>query len=267
MGGAAVKCPGVGRSFLRRALPNGPLDAVVQIGMWFAAYYLYRLVRGVVDGQADVAFANAHHVVDLERSLGLFFEPGLQRLAHDHFQWLIDVANVCYVNMHLFGTTALLFWLYFRRNDAFYFVRNMYMFGMAIALAGYMVLPTAPPRFMPELGVTDTIVAMVGHEPANAANVLYNPYAAVPSMHVAFALMGGLAAAQLVNSRVLKVAFRGYPIWVTLVTVLTGNHYWIDAALGAVAAAAAYGLAVSAARVRPQAWAFRRATLPQEATA
>jgi hypothetical protein len=205
-------------------------------------------------------------VIDFERSLGLFFEPGLQKLAADHFSWLIDVANVCYVNMHLFGTTAFLLWLYFRRNDAFPFVRNMFLFAMGIALIGYLVYPTAPPRFMPELGFTDTVVAMVGQEPANTANVLYNPYAAIPSMHVAFALMGGLAGAKLVNSRVLRFAFRGYPLWVTLVTVLTANHFWMDAALGAVAAAAAYGLAVSAAKARPHAWAFRR-PLAQEAAA
>jgi PAP2 superfamily len=248
----------VARPWYSRWAPNGILDAVVQIGLWFAAYYLYRLVRGVVDGEAATAFAHARDVVSLERGLGLFFEPGLQQAAHQHFQWLIDVSNVCYVNFHLFGTTTFLLWLYFRRNEAFYFVRNMFMVAMAIALVGYVVYPTAPPRFLPELGFSDTITAMIGHEPANTANVLYNPYAAVPSMHVAFALMLGFAGARLVKSRVLRTAFYGYPLWVTLVTVLTANHFWVDAALGAVAALAAYGLATQAAKVRPQAWAFRR---------
>jgi hypothetical protein len=248
----------VERGWYSRWAPNGIVDAAVQISLWFAAYYLYRLVRGVVDGEVAESFAHARSIVDLERSLGLFFEPGLQQLARDHFHWLVDVANVCYVNFHLFGTTTFLLWLYFRRNEAFYFVRNMFMVAMAIALIGYVVYPTAPPRFLPELGFTDTITNMIGHEPANVANVLYNPYAAIPSMHVAFALMLGLSGARLVRSRVMRTAFYGYPLWVTLVTVLTANHFWMDAALGAVAAAAAYGLALQAARVRPHAWAFKR---------
>jgi hypothetical protein len=255
---AVIEFRHVARPWYLRWAPNGVADAVVQISLWFGAYYLYRLVRGVVDGQAAVAFAHARDVVDLERGMGLSFEPGFQQWAHAHIQPLIDVSNVCYVNFHLFGTTTFLLWLYFRRNDAFYFVRNMFLFAMAIALVGYVVYPTAPPRFLPELGFTDTITQMVGHEPANTANVLYNPYAAVPSMHVAFALMLGFSGARLVTSRVLRTAFYGYPLWVTLVTVITANHFWIDAALGAVAAAAAYGLAQQVARTRPHAWAFRR---------
>ena len=246
--------------------PNGFLDAFLQIGMWFAAYYLYRLVRGIVDGQAAEAFANARAVVDFERTTRTFFEPGFQDWAAANAQWLIDAANVAYVNMHLFGTTAFLVWLYFARNDAFYFVRNMFMVAMAVALVGYVVFPTAPPRFMPELGFTDTVTAMVGSEPANTANVLYNPYAAVPSMHVAFALMIGLSGVRLVRTRVLRALFYAYPFWVTFVTVITANHFWIDAALGALAAAVAFSLARAAARTRPEAWAFRRA-LPARAAA
>src|SRR3954463_12139185 len=226
--------------------------------MWFAAYYLYRLVRGVVDGQVAVSFAHARDVVDFERGVGAFFEPGLQRLALDHFHWLVDVANVCYVKMHLFGTTTFLIWLYFARNEAFYFVRNMFLVAMGVALIGYVVFPTAPPRFLPEWGFTDTVTNMVGAEPANTANVLYNPYAAVPSMHVAFALMVGLSGAKLVRPRVLKIGFYVYPFWVTPVPVLPANHCGTGAALGAAAAPPAYSLAVAAARTRPDAWAFRR---------
>lgn len=246
--------------------PNGWLDAFVQIGMWFAAYYLYRLVRGLVDGQVTVAFGHARDVVNFERSLHLFFEPGLQKLALIHFHWLVDATNVCYVNMHLFGTTTFLLWLYFARNDAFPFVRNMFMVAMGIALVGYLIFPAAPPRFLPEWGFTDTVTNMVGSEPANTANVLYNPYAAVPSMHVAFAMMLGLSGAQLVKARILRFLFRAYPLWVALVTILTANHFWMDAALGVLTAGAAYSIAVAAARTRPHAWAFRR-TLGSEAPA
>ena len=181
-------------------------------------------------------------------------------------RWLVDAANWMYVNSHFVVTVTFLIWLYLARNEAYYFVRNMFMVAMSLALVGYMAYPTAPPRFLPEWGFTDTVTNMVGSEPANTANVLYNPYAAVPSMHVAFALMIGFSGAKLVKNRVLKGAFYGYPFWVALVTILTANHFWTDAALGAVAAAAAYSMAVAAARKRPEAWAFRRA-LGSRATA
>ena len=78
-------------------------------------------------------------------------------------------------------------WLYLRRNERFYGVRDMFMVAMGIALVGYMVFPTAPPRFMPELGFTDPVAALTARR--RSAYALVNPYAAVPSMHVAFALM------------------------------------------------------------------------------
>jgi membrane-associated phospholipid phosphatase len=90
--------------------------------------------------------------------------------------------------------------------------------------------------------------------------VLYNPYAAVPSMHVAFALMIAVPAIQLVKHRWLKIVWSFYPLLVSFVVISTGNHFWIDAALGAIVAALSAFLAVSAfGRVRPDAWAWRSA--------
>ena len=94
-----------------------------------------------------------------------------------------------YVNSHFVLTVGFLIWLYLARNEAYYFVRNMFMVAMGIALIGYVVYPTAPPRFMPEWGFQDTVTEWVGLQAAHNANALYNPFAAVPSMHVAFALM------------------------------------------------------------------------------
>ena len=116
-----------------------------------------------------------------------------------------------YVNSHFVITTTFLIWLYIARNYAFYYVRNMFMVAMGLALAGYLVYPTAPPRFLPEWGFTDTVAAFVGEGAANSANVLYNPFAAVPSMHVAFALMIAVPALFLVRNRVLKAVLGDLP--------------------------------------------------------
>ena len=242
-----------------RWLPNGWLDAIRQLALFAGAYYLYRIVRGFVDGQAGLAFENARTLVDLERSLGLFFEPGLQGWARGE-EWLLWGANWMYVNSHFVVTTTFLIWLYIARNHAFYYVRNMFMVAMAFAIAGYLAYPTAPPRFMPEWGFTDSVAAFVGEGAENSANALYNPFAAVPSMHVAFALMIAIPAFFLVRSRVLKGLWAVYPAVVTFVVVVTANHFWMDALLGAmVAAASASAASYGFARARPEAWGWRTA--------
>jgi membrane-associated phospholipid phosphatase len=142
----------------------------------------------------------------------------------------------------------------------------MFIVAMVFALVGYVLFPAAPPRFLPEWGFQDTVEDFFGNGASQAASVLYNPYAAVPSMHVAFALMVAVPAMQLVRFRALKIFWSFYPLLVTFVVIATGNHFWIDAALGALVAVCSALLAKNAfARVRPEAWAWR--TAPAEAHA
>lgn len=239
-----------------RWLPNGWFDAVRQLALFAGAYYVYRIVRGLVDGQAGLAFENARTLVDFERSLGLFFEPGLQAWAQAQ-GWPLTIANFMYINAHFVLTTTFLIWLYLVRNRAYYFVRNMFMVAMGLALLGYVAFPTAPPRFLPEWGFADSVAAFVGDGAEKSADVLYNPFAAVPSMHVAFALMIGVSAFMLVRNRVLKVLWLCYPALTTFVVMATANHFWTDAALGAIVAGiSAWTAAVAFARLRPEAWAW-----------
>jgi len=240
-----------------RWLPNGWLDAIRQLVLFAGAYYLYRIVRGIVDGQATIAFENARNVVDAERTLGLFFEPGLQAWA-EGTHWITTVSSWMYVNSHFVVTTTFLIWLYIARNHAFYFVRNMFLVAMGLALVGYMAYPTAPPRFLPEWGFSDSVASFVGENAEQSANVLYNPFAAVPSMHVAFALMIAVPALYVIRNRVIRAFFAVYPILVTITVVVTGNHWWFDAFLGAmVAGLSALAASGALARARPDAWAFR----------
>jgi membrane-associated phospholipid phosphatase len=240
-----------------RWLPQGWLDALRQLLLFAGAYYAYRLVRGLVDGQAALAFENARTLVDVERTLGLFFEPGLQAWAEGQ-DWILTAANWMYVNSHFVITTTFLVWLYIARNHAFYYVRNMFMIAMGLALVGYVAFPTAPPRYLPEWGFTDTVAAFVGSAAEQSATVLYNPFAAVPSMHVAFALMIAIPAIKLVRHRALQVLWAIYPVVVTFVVMVTANHFWLDVALGAVVAAVSASAASYAlARARPDAWAWR----------
>ena len=242
----------------QRWLPQGWTDALRQLALFAGAYYFYRVVRGLVDGRAALAFENARTLVDVERASGLFFEPGLQSWVQAHAHFLVDGANFMYVNSQFVVTTTFLIWLYIFRNPSFYYVRNMFTIAMMLALVGYMAYPAAPPRFLPEWGFTDTVSSFVGAQAEQNATLLYNPFAAVPSMHVAFALMIAVPAIQIVRHRVLKVLWSFYPVAVTFTVIVTANHFWVDAALGAlVAAVSASASSFALARARPEAWAWR----------
>ena len=247
-------------------LPKGWGDLFRQVLFFFLAYQGYQLVRGFADGKSALAFANGERVIDFERSIGSFFEPGLQETVLNH-QWLVDLANWSYFNTHFVVSAAFLVWLYLFRNEHFYFVRNMFMVAMALALVGYAAFPTAPPRMFPEHGFTDTIATFTDIEQdRNAqASFLVNAYAAVPSMHIAFSLMIAVPAMSLSQSQVARALWSAYPLFVFFVIVATANHYWFDAAAGAGVACLAAVAAHQLARARPEAWAWR--TAPGEAVA
>jgi membrane-associated phospholipid phosphatase len=248
-----------------RWLPQGWFDAIRQLVLFAGAYYVYRIVRGIVDGHAVAAFSNARDIVNAERGMHLFFEPNLQDWALHKAPALVTASDWMYVNSHFVVTTTFLIWLYVFRNHAFYFVRNMFLIAMAFALVGYLVYPAAPPRYLPEWGFQDTVSDLFGHA-SDAASVLYNPYAAMPSMHVAFALMIAVPAIQLTRHAALKLLWALYPLLVTFVVISTANHFWLDAAVGALVAALSAVLASTAfARFRPEAWSWR--TRPAEARA
>ena len=240
-----------------RRLPHGWGDLLRQVAFFVIAYNLYQLVRGLADGHRQVAFTNAIHVMHLERSLGAFFEPSFQQAFLSH-QWIIDIANWMYFNSHFVVTTSFLVWLYFCRNENFNFVRNMFMVAMCLALVGYALFPTAPPRMFPSAGFTDTIAAFTNSsQDSSFTSLLVNPYAAIPSMHIAFSLMIAVPATYLVRTAWARALWSAYPMLVLFVILVTANHYWFDAAVGAGVACLAAVSAHQLARVRPESWAWR----------
>jgi hypothetical protein len=246
------------RLLQERVLPDGWLDVLRQVSLFAAAYFAYRLVRGLVESRATAAFQHARELISVERTLHLFVEPSVQAWASSS-HLLMDVSSWLYVNAQTTVTVGALVYLYLRHNHSFYFVRNMFMIAMAIALVGYIVFPTAPPRFMPEWGFIDSVSDVTGVHVNHASaslNALFNPYAAVPSMHVAFALMVGWPLARLVRWRALRIMWFLYPFLMAFVIVATANHFIADALLGALTAGiAAYG-ARWLARARPGVWHF-----------
>jgi len=261
--------PCVSRAFARitAGLPQGWGDAGRQLGILALVDFAYEFVRGIADGQRSVAIAHGQEVIEFERSIHTFFEPRLQAFflpAH----WLIDFANQVYLNSQFTITFAFLIWLYLFRNESYYFVRNMFVVSMGLALIGYTLFPTAPPRMFPERGFIDTVnnFSGVNHD-SSLAKVFINPFAAMPSMHCAFALMIGATGVRASRRWYAKAFWAAWPLCVAWVVIVTANHFWTDAVLGwSVAATSALVAHRLLARARPEAWAWR-ARAPQEAEA
>jgi hypothetical protein len=243
---------------LGRVFPHGPLDVVRQILLFATAYYAYRLTRGYIDDPqgATTAFQHARHLISLEQATGLFIEPSVQTWTGG-WQAAMDVASWIYINAQTTICLAALIYIYLFHNDRFYFVRNMFIVAMGIALVGYMAYPTAPPRFFPELGFQDAVANFTGVDHNDVkVNALFNPYAAVPSMHCCNALLIGWSLAQMLSWRPAKLFWAAYPLVMFWVVVSTGNHWVMDAILGAATAALSLYAARWLAQRRPEAWAF-----------
>jgi hypothetical protein len=253
------------RKLPARLLPRGPMDIVRQVLVFAIVYFAYRITRGAVDDPAGAAaaFENGRQVIHLEKSLGIFAEADVQRWTSGS-PLLLDAASWIYVNAQFTVTLGALAYLYLAHNPSFYFVRNMFTVSMAIAVLGYVLVPTAPPRFFPQWGFTDSVAAMTGVEhDSGVVSALFNPYAAIPSMHVAFALMIAVPIARLARHRFVRVAWSLYPPLVVFVIVATANHFFLDALAGMATAAIAGSAAAWLGRARPGAWAFD----PAKATA
>jgi PAP2 superfamily protein len=236
-----------------------------QVLLFGIAYYGYRMVRGTVDDPvgAATAFQHSRDVIGIEQSLGLFIEPHIQEWT-ERVPGLQDLLAWLYLNAQFTVTMGALVYIYLRHNSSFYFVRNMFAVAMWTANIGFMLFPAAPPRFFPEWGFSDSVsnLTHVAHDSV-AVNSLVNQYAAIPSMHVAFALMIAVPLARLCKHRLTRAFWAVYPLVVVFVIVSTANHFLTDAILGAATAAFGAWAAAALARARPAAWAFQ----PAKATA
>ena len=242
----------------RRILPRGWRDFGVQIVLWLGFYISYLAVRSVVDRDPSKAIVNGFRVIDFEqRFTSHFFEQTAQRVV-DSSQLLLTAAAWTYWNSEFTVIGLALLWVYLRRHEWFARFRNTILLTNMIGLVGYVLMPTAPPRFFPELGFVDTIAYYVNvkHDSGLVA-LFFNPYAAVPSMHVAFALLISIPTMLIVKNRAAKVLWALYPLVITFVVLVTGNHWFFDALAGAaVAGTAALVARHVLSRVWPAAWSW-----------
>jgi hypothetical protein len=194
-------------------------------------YALYESTRGVVAGRRATALRHADDIVSIERSLHMFVEGSVERTA-ERVSGLTSTLGVLYLSLHLALTGLLLLWLHQRRPHAYPFFRTTLLLASAVASIGYLTFPTAPPRLSVDLLNSGTDRLPVNIDKGFVSD-LYNPYAAVPSMHAAYALVVGAALLLQGRHRLIRVAGLAYPLFVVFIVVATGNHFLFDVGAGA----------------------------------
>jgi hypothetical protein len=211
-----------------------------ELGLWAGLYGAYLALRNVAIGSADEAFSNARAVVDVERAMGIFQEVAVQdalavALGLERF---FDVYYMVGFGPLIFAT---LVWLVLRHRDSYRELRTMLLLSIAIASLSYVLLPTAPPRLVSGLGIADT-VGLAGHDTGSFAGIKFNPYAAMPSMHVGWSLLVGLIGFRVARRPALRAFFAAHPIVMALTVTATGNHYFLDSIVGIAVALTALAL-------------------------
>src|SRR5919197_1082072 len=224
----------------RRVLPRGYADFALQLAIWFGFLFAYQLARGVADRDPSKAFANGWRVLDFEqRTTNHIIELTLQKLA-DSSAVLTDLVAWTYWNSEFTVVGLALLWVYLRRNDAFTRFRNTILLANVLGLIGYVLLPTAPPRMFPSLGFLDTLDSFGGlNHGSGLIELAANPYAAMPSLHAADALIVGIVLASVSRHAWTKAIWLLWPAWVWFAVMATGNHFWLDVVAGILRAGVA----------------------------
>ncbi len=211
----------------RRVLPHGWRDFGIQLVIWFGFYFSYLAVRHLTNSTPGKAFGNGLRVISLEQRLTHhLFELTVERIA-DSSSLLLTAAAWTYWNSEFTVIGLALLWVYLRRHERFRHFRNTILLANLIGLVGFAVMPTAPPWMFPNEG----FVAGVNHSSA-LLQTLGNPYAAMPSLHAADALIVGWFLVSTSRTVWAKALWALWPVWVWFCVIATANHYLLDVFAG-----------------------------------
>ncbi len=223
---------------LRPMVMSSPHDFVRNAGLLLLLWVAYSTVRTLTAGTEAVAVANAELLLDFQRQVGLDVEDDVQRLVNGRGP--LVVANFYYL-LHFPVTAIVVVAAFLRdRHGAFVVLRNALVAATAVALVIHMALPLAPPRLLD--GFVDA-GALYGPDPYGLpGSGSANQFAAMPSMHVAWAILVGYALWTLNHVRGIRALAVIHPVATVIVVLVTGHHFATDVVVGAALPAAAIAI-------------------------
>jgi len=219
-----------------------------QLRWWKEAFYVlafygvYSVIRNQFGSAAvsdQVALHHAHMVIDFERFFHTFHEEAIQR-AFLGWHAFIRFWNIYYGTFHFIVTTFCIFWLFRKFPDRYVKYRTALAVTTGLALIGFATFPLMPPRLLPHFDPSfdfkDTLQTYGGlwSFDSGAMQKVSNQYAAMPSLHFAWSTWCALVLVPTLSRKWLKAMAGLYPVLTLFAIVVTANHYWLDAAGGAV---------------------------------
>jgi hypothetical protein len=226
----------------------------VEILFALAFYLVYSGIRNLNHGNASEAFHHAVDLVDLQKSLGIYWEEHIQSWALG-VRPLILFANYFYGSLHFIATAGVMIYLFRRWTNDYPMWRNTLAVTTGIALIGFALFPLMPPRLLPahcadhpalecrgEYDYEDTLAKDPAFWSFNsgAVNKISNQYAAMPSVHCAWALWCACALVPRLRRRWAKLLAALYPVATVTSIVVSANHYLLDAVAGFMVLGIAY---------------------------
>jgi membrane-associated phospholipid phosphatase len=200
-----------------------------QLALFGAAYIVYNVARWVFAGDLAPAREHARWIVELERAAGVAVEGSVQgALDTGAASWVLS--NV-YLAAQFVVVPGALIWFYRRSPQVYRSLRNTLLATWLIAVPIFALFPVAPPR-LADMGIVDTVSQQAGVTLTGRSTIFYNQLAAVPSLHVGFAVAVGVAFAVALRWRWAKALALLWGPLVSLSVVATGNHYFFDIAAG-----------------------------------
>jgi hypothetical protein len=245
-------------SFSVRSLAKVAATVIVNIAAFMALFQLYKLVRKTFIQRGEtVGFAHAEQIIHWQKRLHIFIEPDLQRWVIGH-EWLIRALNWYYAGfMWTFYGCCVIAIIF--APASFRFWRRVFLLSMVLALPWYAIYPLAPPRFMPQYGLIDTLL-LYGPNYFNKQGglVTANQFAAMPSMHIGWTTIGAfMLAAAIPYRRIGFMLAIAHVSMMTLTVMATGNHYVLDVVGGWIIVAAAFAIAKLLPTPLPLPWLRR----------
>jgi hypothetical protein len=213
-------------------LPDGWGGLARQLAVFVPFDIAYELSRTVATGGRGTALQHARDVVRAERVLGIYQELAVQRWALDAPGFVMDVAKFTYFQCQFTITFAFVLWVYVRRHYAYTLLRNALFTTFMLALPGYVLYPTAPPRLLPSEGFVDPLQTAALNQSGFLVTLFGNPYAAMPSLHTGTALLVGTTGVLVTRHRFVRLLWALYPALVVFSIVATANHFFLDAVAG-----------------------------------
>jgi membrane-associated phospholipid phosphatase len=214
-------------------LPDGWRGLARQLAVFVPFDICYELSRKFASGGKEAALQHARDVVHAERVLGIYEELAVQRWALDAPGFVMDVAKFTYFQCQFTITFGFVLWVYLRRHYAYTLLRNTLFATFMLALPGYVLYPTAPPRLLPAEHFIDPLEDAALNQSGFLVTLFGNPYAAMPSLHTGTAILVGATGVLVTRHLLVRLVWALYPALVVFSIVATANHFFLDAVAGA----------------------------------